>query len=413
MSNKLKTGKMKTFVERSKSMKTKSLLFVAGVLFLSSVVFVSCKDDDDNPAVTADEANYAYSVIVGDNSYVGVFDNFEDISSLNNSNSFVHAKSALLYPYKEYLYVLEFETNEKLFQYRKKDGDLELVKTLALPAQSFPTILTIKDDRTAYLSLTYAGQVLVLNMEDLSIAGSIDLNPYGLENCFVGPGQAVIRDGLMFVSLGQLMTAQFPSPGAYAAVINTETNQPVKMISTAQSTYASCPEPVGDPFIDEKGDIYFYSIGAFGYVPEYGEGFLRIKKGETEFDESYYFPIVGKNIAGVPGNAANYIYQKVYMGNGKVYGYANIPGASSDIPDYVNDRSMQPVVIDIYAKTIERLDLEASVGWSCCIAKTGDKLIWGMVSTQGAGLYLYNPATRQTDKFVSTTGSPYRVFEFK
>jgi hypothetical protein len=36
-----------------------------------------------------------------------------------------------------------------------------------------------------------------------------------------------------------------------------------------------------------------------------------------------------------------------------------------------------------------------------------------MISTQGAGLYLYNPATRQTDKFVSTTGAPYRLFGFK
>lgn len=403
---------MRTSVKVSKSMKTKSLLFVAGILFLSSA-FISCKDDDNNPPETADAANYAYSVIVGDNSYVGVFDNFEDISSLNNSNSFVHAKSALLYPYRDYLYVLEFESNEKLFQYRKKDGDLELVKTLPLPAQSFPCAINFKDDKTAYLSLTYPGQILVLNTENLSITSTIDLNPYGLENCFVGPSQSIFRDGLLFVALGQYIALNYPSPGAYAVVIDTETNQVVKAINTQLSAMTSAPEPVGDPFVDENGDIYFYSVGAYGYIPGYKEGFLRIKKGETEFDGNYYFPIVDKNIAGIPGNAANYVYQKAYMGNGKVYGYVNVPGAASEIPDYENDRSMQPVIIDIYAKTIERLDLEPSVGWSCCIAKTGDKLVWGMVSSQGAGLYLYNPATRTTDKFVSTTGAPYRIFEFK
>jgi hypothetical protein len=404
---------MNTSVKESNRMKAKSLLFAAGVLFLSSVLFVSCEDDDNDPPVTAGAANYVYSAIVGDNSYVSVFDNFEDISSLNNANAFVHAKSALLCPWKEYLYVLEFETNEKLFQYRKKDGDLELVKTLSLPAQSLPIGLVFKDDKTAYLPLTYAGQVLVIHTEDLSIADVIDLNAYGLENCFPAPGASIIRDGLLFVTLGQFMAVNYPSQGAYAAIINTESNQVVKIISTQISSNASSTDPAGDPFMDEKGDIYFCSIGAFGYIPGYKEGFLRIKKGETEFDESYYFPTADKTLSGVPGNATNYIYQKVYAGNGKVYGYANIPGAASEIPDYVNDRSMQPVVIDIYAKTIERLELEPSVGWSCCITKTGDQLVWGMISTQGAGLYLYNPATRQTDKFVSTTGSPYRLFEFK
>jgi hypothetical protein len=394
-------------------METKSLLFTAGVLFLSSALFVSCKDDDNEPPVTADAANYAYSAIVGDNSYVSVFDNFDDVSSLNNANAFVHPKSALLYPYKDYLYVLDFESNEKLFQYRKKDGDLELVKTLSLPAQSFPVGLVFKDDKTAYLSLTFAGQVVVINTENLGITGAIDLNTYGLENCFPAPGASIIRDGLMFVPLSQYIAVNYPSPGVYTDVINTETNQVVKTISTQLSTHLSSGDAAGNPFVDEKGDIYFCSISAFGYIPGYKESFLRIKKGETEFDESYYFPIADKTLNDVPGNAANYIYQKVYAGNGKVYGYANIPGASSEIPDYENDRSMQPVVIDLYAKTIERLNLEPSVGWSCCITKTGDRLVWGMVSTQGAGLYLYNPATRQTDKFVSTTGAPYRLFEFK
>ncbi|MDR0749644.1 MAG: hypothetical protein LBF62_08745 [Tannerellaceae bacterium] len=394
-------------------MKTKSILFTAGVLFLSSVMFVSCKDDDNDTPVTADAANYAYSVIVGDNSYVSVFDNFDDISSLNNANAFVHAKSALIYTYKDYLYVQEFESNEKLFQYRKKDGDLELVKTLSLPAQSFPVGLTFKDDRTAYLPLVYAGQILVINTEELIITATIDLSPYALENCYPAPGAAIIRDGKLFVVLSQFITVNYPSPGAYAVVIDTETNQVIKAINTQLSDNTAAFEPSGDPFMDEKGDIYFCSVGAVGYIPGYREGFLRIKKGETEFDESYYFPIADKTLADVPGNVANYIYQKVYAGNGKVYGYANIPGAASEIPDYVNDRSMQPVIIDLYAKTIERLNLEPTVGWSSCIAKTGDRLIWGMVSSQGAGLYLYNPATRATDKFLSTTGTPYRLFEFK
>jgi hypothetical protein len=72
--------------------------------------------------------------------------------------------------------------------------------------------------------------------------------------------------------------------------------------------------------MNTSNSSYYYCVGAFGYIPGYKEGFLRIKKGETEFDERYYFPIADKTLNGVPDNAASYAYQKVYAGNGKVYG---------------------------------------------------------------------------------------------
>jgi hypothetical protein len=386
-------------------------MFATGVLLLSSVLFVSCKDDDE-PAVTADTANYVYSTIVGDNSYVGVFDNF-DVSSLNNSNSFVHARSALLFPCKDYLYVLEFETNEKLFQYRKTEGDLQLVKTLSLPAGSYPCNLSFKNDGEAYLSLMAMDRVAIINTQTLAISSEIDLSSYCLETALAAsPGASVIRDNLLYVALWQQLAPNYPNAGAYMAIINTETNQPVKMISSQRTTMAGGGEPSGDPFVDEKGDIYIYCTAGFGYFPGMTDGFLRIKKGETEFDNAYYFQTGDKNIAGIPGNRVDYIYHKVYVGNGKVYGYANVPAAASEIPDYMNDRTMQPVVIDIYNQTIERLNLEPTIAWSTCIGSSGNKLVWGMMSSEGAGFYLYDSSTGQTDKFVATTGSPYRFFEF-
>ena len=40
-------------------------------------------------------------------------------------------------------------------------------------------------------------------------------------------------------------------------------------------------------FEDEKGDIYINCTGSFGYIPGLDAGIARIKKGQTEFDESY------------------------------------------------------------------------------------------------------------------------------
>jgi hypothetical protein len=392
-------------------MKKKNMLFMTGSLFLMSY-FASCDKKDEPSPASSGEAAYVYSTIVGDNSYVGVFDDFESVSSLNNSNSFVHTRSALLFPYKDYLYVLEFETNEKLFQYRKSDGDLQLVKTLSLPAQSYPCHLSFKNDGEAYLSFLGMDRVAVINTQTLVISSEIDLSSYHLDNAIASPGASIIRDNLLYVALWQQLAPSYPSAGAYVAIINTETNQPVKMISSQRATMASSVDAAGDPFVDEKGDIYLYCTGGFGYFPDMTDGFLRIKKGETEFDNTYYFPIGDKNIAGIPGNHADYLYQKVYAGNGKVYGYVNVPAAASEIPDYVNDKTMQPVILDIYNQTIERLNLDPTTGWSSCIGSSGNKLVWGMMSSEGAGFYLYDSSTGQTDKFVATTGSPYRFFEF-
>ena len=52
------------------------------------------------------------------------------------------------------------------------------------------------------------------------------------------------------------------------------------------------------PFIDEKGDIYFYCVAMFGYQPGVKEGFLRIKKGQTDFDKSYCFTLADVDLVG-------------------------------------------------------------------------------------------------------------------
>ena len=172
----------------------------------------------------------------------------------------------------------------------------------------------------------------------------------------------------------------------------------------------SCTTPSGDPFVDEKGDIYFYSVAMFGYVPGLTEGFLRIKKGEQEFDKTYYFPIADKELSGVKGNKANYIYNKVYAGKGKVYAYLNIPGAMSNPPDYVNDKSMQAFEIDVYNKTLKKLDVESTTGWATSICKNGDDIVLGMATTQGTGYYIYHTKDGSVDNMkVKTVGAPYMI----
>lgn len=105
---------------------------------------------------------------------------------------------------------------------------------------------------------------------------------------------------------------------------------------------------------------------------------MRIKKGETDFDQSYYFPIETISIPDIKGNKANYIYSKTYTGNGKLYGYFNVPGYVSNPPDYVNDKSMQTFEIDVYNKTVKKMNFDGTTGWSCSQCKAGDYMVFGM-----------------------------------
>ena len=63
-----------------------------------------------------------------------------------------------------------------------------------------------------------------------------------------------------------------------------------------------------------RGDIYFLLRRNVRLSEGGKEGFLRIKKGEQEFDKSYCFTLADVNLDGVKGGKTSYAYNKVYGG---------------------------------------------------------------------------------------------------
>ena len=285
---------------------------------------------------------------------------------------------------------------------------------MILPSGSLPAFLTFDSEEKAYISCVGLGKLYIINPTTMQKTGEIDLSEYaiGKESGDKNPepGASVIRDGILYVGLAQDKSQFNPNTGAYVLLIDTKADKPIKMISDNRATMATAYEYSGDPFIDEKGDLYIYCVGGFGYFANCTEGFLRIKKGETDFDQSYYFPIETISIPDIKGNKANYIYSKTYTGNGKLYGYFNVPGYVSNPPDYVNDKSMQTFEIDVYNKTVKKMNFDGTTGWSCSQCKAGDYMVFGMASTQGTGYYLYN---YKEDKYeplkIKTEGNPFKI----
>jgi hypothetical protein len=397
-------------------MKKKKYFLYATMMLLSSFC-VSCGDDNDDPspAPVADGYEFIHSVNVGENTYISLFKDL-NVGEVGTDNSQIHAEGAFTYVYNSKVFVTD---TEHLYKYTVSNGKLvQEGTTLLFPTGAQAAFLTFMSDTKAYVSCLGLGKIWIINPSTMTKTGEIDLADYAIGkeegDNNPEPGASVIRDGVLYVALTQLKSAYYPNQGAHVLLIDTKTDTPIKAISDNRATMVSCTTPSGDPFVDEKGDIYFYSVAMFGYVPGLTEGFLRIKKGEQEFDKTYYFPIADKELAGVKGNKANYVYNKVYAGNGKVYAYLNIPGAMGNPPDYVNDKSMQAFEIDVYNKALKKLDVESTTGWATSICKYGDDIVLGMASTQGTGYYIYHTKDGSVDNMkVKTVGAPYMISYLK
>lgn len=393
-------------------MKKKKYFLYATMMLLSSFC-VSCGDDNDDPspAPVADGYEFIHSVNVGENTYISLFKDL-NVSEVGTENSQIHAEGAFTYVYNSKVFVTD---TEHLYKYAVSNGKLvQEGTTLLFPTGAQAAFLTFMSDTKAYVSCLGLGKIWIINPSTMTKTGEIDLTDYAIGkeegDNNPEPGASVIRDGVLYVALTQLKSAYYPNQGAHVLLIDTKTDTPIKAISDNRATMVSCTTPSGDPFVDEKGDIYFYSVAMFGYVPGLTEGFLRIKKGEQEFDKTYYFPIADKELSDVKGNKANYAYNKVYAGKGKVYAYLNIPGAMSNPPDYVNDKSMQAFEIDVYNKTLKKLEVESTTGWATSICKYGDDIVLGMASTQGTGYYIYHTKDGSVDNMkVKTIGAPYTI----
>lgn len=393
-------------------MKKKKYFLYATMMLLSSFC-VSCGDDDDDPspAPVADGYEFIHSVNVGENTYISLFKDL-NVGEVGTENSQIHAEGAFTYVYNSKVFVTD---TEHLYKYAISNGKLvQEGTTLLFPTGAQAAFLTFMSDTKAYVSCLGLGKIWIINPSTMTKTGEIDLADYAIGkeegDNNPEPGASIIRDGVLYVALTQLKSAYYPNQGAHVLLIDTKTDTPIKAISDNRATMVSCTTPSGDPFVDEKGDIYFYSVAMFGYVPGLTEGFLRIKKGEQEFDKTYYFPIADKELSDVKGNKANYAYNKVYAGKGKVYAYLNIPGAMSNPPDYVNDKSMQAFEIDVYNKTLKKLEVESTTGWATSICKYGDDIVLGMASTQGTGYYIYHTKDGSVDNMkVKTIGAPYTI----
>jgi len=385
---------------------------------------VACDRDDDNEIVTNLKGNYLVgSMVVNTETfegrcYIQLVDRLAG-QELTNANAL---PMALNYPkyHGEDVYIFPAytgKTENKLYKYKKVGGDLVEIGYLPLETNSAATNIVIENKNRAYLSMAGLGSVWIFNPTSLEKLGEINLSLYAIGDNNPDPGAMVLRDGLLYVGLNQLLGNFVPAKDRNVsdiAIIDTKSSKVIKIISENESGMSFPTRPINDGsiFVDEKEDIYIACFGGFGMLEKHKTGFLRIKKGETDFDKTYSW-----DITNLPVTSENYtpsmIQSVCYFGNGILYTYLLIPAYNKGDNLY-SSFSNKAVEIDLYAKTIKPINsIPLSSSFGVGVYKYKDEVVFCNYSKGFSGLYSYKPNTEQTKELVKTTGFPTVFYCFE
>lgn len=391
----------------------KSVMLICSLL---SALFlcISCDKDDPAPTPDSEKHNFLFVNNLETSAYLGTFKDLS-VSQVNNNDAYEHIMGVYPFVYKNIILLPEGKKGDKVHKYQRDDeGRLSFVKTLTFSQASNPGEISFVNENKAYVSLSGRGKMAIINPTTLEQTGEIDLTSYAEGDNNPDPGVTIIRDGKLYVALNQAVTQWTSAPGGYVAIIDIVSDKVDKVIineninSIGLFRHSKC-------FMDEKGDIYFHSLGIAGAMDPIRSGFVRIKKGETEWDKDYLFMVSETKIAGlneIPGNAFTFCYSS----NGDAFSCMEIPSKTSNPPDYINDRNYQPVKINMYNKTIEALDIPLSTSMGAfAITKYKNEIIFGLTTTQGNGYFTYNLNSKEysASPIIQTVGVPSDIIAFE
>jgi hypothetical protein len=393
-------------------MKIKLLLFV--FLFAS----VSCDDTDANLTEGLDRFIIGTNItsanpIIG---YVGTLKDL-DVADFDNSKSRQTTNYPYVTVYKNDIFVMPQRYGDIVKKYtRQPDGTLSETGSFTAPAASAPLGTVIESDTRGFCSLFNAGKIIVFNPSSMEITGSIDLTSYGLGDANPDPNVMELHNGKLYVACSQTTDGFTSIHPVQVLIIDINNGNSIVSATDDRSTWAGSVNEQKSIFFDEGGDMYIYCVASYGFGgPTQKAGFLRIRNGETSFDPSYFFNTSDYVIEGIPGNKVDYLQRMRYTGNGIVYSTGNIYSLASNPPDYVKDRTYGSFKVDLAEQTIEKLDLPYSNGMAACVLPHDGKILWGLATSTGVGIYSYDPTTNTAseDPIVNTQGDPSIVEVFE
>ncbi|WP_018476263.1 DUF4374 domain-containing protein [Pontibacter roseus] len=286
---------------------------------------------------------------------------------------------------------------------RDEKGELKQIGNVSF---ANPLSDIVKADDNTLVAVEMAGTSDVIkfhtfNANTLTVTGTKELPVSDITN-LKAPAYAGMRisGGHLFLSYYISDPTTFNTPHTDKAQIAVYTYPALQFHKVIEDTRTG---PVGGfntktgLIEDEKGDIYAasHSNPANGYSQSTKPaGILRIKSGQTEFDQSYFF-----DVAAATGGKT--ISHMLYLGNGKVFVEINTTNRAQQAR--WSDGPLKSAVVDLNTKTvsyIEGLPEHAGVGRRLAALHDGNFVY--MAIPEGNSIYVYRI---DTQNYTATKGA--------
>ena len=405
-----------------KSYKTLLLTAAFGLMLTACGSSSSSASDEDSSSSTANSSaanSYAFAFMTDKSMMFGTGDFSDDQSEIiknftetSNSGTIAYFDGSLYS-----LSVVDEAMNGVLDRYElNEDGSVPEKPAASVKFEGTGAMMMkiVADENKIYVNQTFGTGLVAVDAKTLKTIATIDLSKYMEETAqMVGPGSSVVREGKLFVSLGQYVDAQNAITGAQGsvAIIDIATDKVEKVISESMTAAVGGLDDMNNSsaFVDEKGNIYFYSAAAMGWMEGYEEGWVRIKAGETEFDTSWVFRMKEAEYEGESSSNNFLMTGGAYAGDGKFVGFF---GNFADPSNFYN-YEWSFVVVDVYKKTVEKIPgLSPTIPWfapSIHIDSDGS-VLFGHADEENNSIYRYDVDSKKLTKEMDVkTGTAYYV----
>lgn len=409
-------------------MNFKNLLFVAAL----AVTMAACDSDDNNKGNNGNEpetGKILFSTTVtnpsGDSGsgYLQSVGTLEGGIHYTNSNAIplgfgsypCVCKSGNIYVFPDYMGGTEL----KLRRFILNDNhELEQKGAMPLPANSSAAIVVEASAEKAYVCCQSLDLIIVFNPQTMTELSRIDVSSLRNEGVSAYPGALYIRDGILYVALEQYNSQWMPQENALEmALYNVADDSFIKKIRNTSLGLCGPTRPIDNQsiFEDEKGDLYINCTGSFGYIPGLDAGIARIKKGQTEFDESYCINFSETKFEGLSCDYVNLLAMCRYVGNGQLYAYGFAYALDPNNPNTYIARLGVPVIVDIYNKTAKVIEgMPHSNGHGVAMGRHGNKMVYGSANDEYNGFSTVDLTTGQIETKVATVdGYPSFFYSFE
>ncbi|WP_062059453.1 hypothetical protein [Aquimarina longa] len=266
--------------------------YYIGLTFIT-LVLLGCKNDDNSvpntptpPPDATVKMKHGLAIVSGAGEVKTTFlQGLKDLSksSVDNSNSTEVGQFTSVYSDGKAMFTAGFgaPATMKKFVFDKK-GKAVFEQEIIIPGSNSFSTVEILNETTGYATVGGGiAKVIRFDPSTMRITGEINLKKAG-DGLFYS--DMIIREDYLFVALNDFGK----SKKAMIAVVDLKKNALHKVITDERTATLFNTLTSEIMTMDAQGTIYVQASGLFNDKPS---GILKIKKGETEFDTSYFFDL--------------------------------------------------------------------------------------------------------------------------